>query len=53
MTQQGGDPNVTTMEQAMDAFPVEWATDDEFWGDTVYDGYYLGGPRPNHTPGSR
>ena len=39
VAQQGGDPNVTTMEQAMDAFPVEWATDDEFWGGTVYDGY--------------
>lgn len=36
---QGCDPNVTTMEQAMDAFPEQWATDDEFWGGTVYDGY--------------
>ena len=36
---QGGDPSVTTMEQAMDVFPEEWATDDEYWGGTTYDGY--------------
>ncbi len=36
---QGGNPEVTTMEQAMEVFPQEWATDDEYWGGTEYDGY--------------
>lgn len=39
VAQQGGDPEVTTMEQAMDAFPEKWAEDDEYWGGTEYDGY--------------
>ena len=41
VAQQGGDPSVTTMEQAMDVFPEYWATDDEYWGGTTYDGYKL------------
>ena len=39
VAQQGGDPEVTTMEQAMDAFPEKWAEDDEYWGGTEYDSY--------------
>lgn len=39
VAQQGGDKSVTTMEQAMEAFPMKWAEDDEYWGGTTYDGY--------------
>ena len=45
VAQQGGDPDVTTMDEAMTAFPEEWATEDEYWGGTTYDGYAVADER--------
>ncbi|EJU32199.1 Tat pathway signal sequence domain protein [Slackia sp. CM382] len=36
---QSGDPRVTDYETAKKYLPEEWATEDEYWGGTVYDTY--------------
>ena len=41
VAQQCGDSRITTMEEARAIMPEEWATDDEYWGGTTYDGYKL------------
>ena len=57
VAQQCGDSRITTMEEARAIMPEEWATDDEYWGGTTYDGYKLvnagggaGGPRGDMGP---
>ncbi|MBE6465569.1 molybdopterin-dependent oxidoreductase [Denitrobacterium detoxificans] len=39
VAKQCGDSRITTMEEARQIMPEEWATEDEFWGGTEYDGY--------------
>ena len=41
VAKQCGNPEITTMEQARQIMPQEWATDDEYWGGTTYDGYKM------------
>ena len=57
VAQQCGDSRITTMEEARAIMPEEWATDDEYWGGTTYDGYKLvsagggaGGPKGDMGP---
>ena len=59
VAQQCGDSRITTMEEARAIMPEEWATDDEYWGGTTYDGYKLvsagggaGGPKGDMAPGA-
>ena len=59
VAQQCGDSRITTMEEARAIMPEEWATDDEYWGGTTYDGYKLvsagggaGGPKGDMGPGA-
>lgn len=41
VAKQCGNPEITTMEQARQIMPQEWATDGEYWGGTTYDGYKM------------